>query len=137
VQTTQIEQGIVSSRVALLLRSAEIQPQFCDLFGFFPNSRRGVAPGRLSRSPPPLAVFSTACRPSTRHLSAMLRWPRSGSLLQPVLLLLVLPSPARVGCAIIYHTATVEGVIRSYPQEYRRSHQNSQLKPAWAGLVLG
>ena len=28
-------------------------------------------------------------------------------------------------------------VIRSYPQEYRRSHQNSQLKPAWAGLVLG
>lgn len=28
-------------------------------------------------------------------------------------------------------------VIRSYPQEYRRSHQNSQLKPVWAGLVLG
>lgn len=28
-------------------------------------------------------------------------------------------------------------VVRSYHQEYRRSHQNSQLKPVWAGLVLG
>ena len=28
-------------------------------------------------------------------------------------------------------------VIRSYHQENRRSHQNSQLKPGWAGLVLG
>jgi hypothetical protein len=28
-------------------------------------------------------------------------------------------------------------VVRSYHQEHRRSHQNSQLKPAWAGLVLG
>jgi hypothetical protein len=28
-------------------------------------------------------------------------------------------------------------VIRSYHQENRRSHQNSQLKPVWAGLVLG
>ncbi len=28
-------------------------------------------------------------------------------------------------------------VVRSYHQDYRRSHQNSQLKPAWAGSVLG
>jgi hypothetical protein len=28
-------------------------------------------------------------------------------------------------------------VVRSYHQENRRSHQNSQLKPVWAGLVLG
>ena len=28
-------------------------------------------------------------------------------------------------------------VVRSYHQDYRRSHQNSQLKPVWAGLVLG
>ena len=32
---------------------------------------------------------------------------------------------------------TIPFVIRSYHQEHRRSHQNSQLKPAWAGLVLG
>ena len=36
-----------------------------------------------------------------------------------------------------YSFAAQLTVIRSYHQEYRRSHQNSQLKPAWAGLVLG
>ena len=32
MHTTYIERGIVSSRVALLLRSAEIKPLFSDLF---------------------------------------------------------------------------------------------------------
>jgi hypothetical protein len=47
LQTTEIERGIVSSRVALLLRSAEIQPKFFDhiKFGFKPNTRRAVARG--------------------------------------------------------------------------------------------
>ena len=31
MHTTQLEEGIVSSRVALLLRSAEIKPFFFDL----------------------------------------------------------------------------------------------------------
>ena len=37
MQTTEIGRGIVSSRVALLLRSAEIQPLSSDLFGFTPK----------------------------------------------------------------------------------------------------
>ena len=37
----------------------------------------------------------------------------------------------------IFIKLTCVCVERSYHQEYRRSHQNSQLKPVWAGLVLG
>jgi hypothetical protein len=37
----------------------------------------------------------------------------------------------------LYCTGSEMVVVRSYHQEYRRSHQNSQLGPVWAGLVLG
>ena len=42
LQTTEIGGGIVSGRVALLLRSAEIQPSSSDLFGRPPNSSLGL-----------------------------------------------------------------------------------------------
>ena len=48
LQTTLLELGIVSGRVALLLRSAEIQP----VFGRF--SMNGI-----SHSPPPCTVVAT------------------------------------------------------------------------------
>ena len=38
LQTTLFELGIVSGRVALLLRSAEIQPVFVDLYDEFNSS---------------------------------------------------------------------------------------------------
>ena len=42
MHTTQLEGGIVSSRVALLLRSAEIKPLFFDLKFSMPSNIEGT-----------------------------------------------------------------------------------------------
>jgi hypothetical protein len=47
------------------------------------------------------------------------------------------PGPIALLQLVIGGVLAARPVVRSYHQEHRRSHQNSQLKPAWAGLVLG
>ena len=61
LQTTWLEHGIVSGRVALLLRSAEIQPAFGRFSDWTPNP---ITPPH-TRSPPPTHPH-TQCRPAAR-----------------------------------------------------------------------
>lgn len=49
LQTTELERGIVSGRVALLLRSAEIQPPFLRFVTLFSSPGARMVQGGLGR----------------------------------------------------------------------------------------
>ena len=107
MQTTWMRRGTVSGRVALLLRSAEIQPPSHDLFDWFlprnPIPLYSFAAGRLQGHPAGMhrRLQVPRCRPACKHTgpSRAFRSPHWQSSALPVPLLACLSGGEKgAGC---------------------------------------
>lgn len=145
--------GIVSGRVALLLRSTEIPPHRPKDFplraitkfsksrkNFRPAGGRGGGPGSGGKERE--RVVEPTLRPTLGRFRTLPALRASAASRRPA----PAGGPSRANYRNFrrseplqykYNVRLLPAVMRSYQGYYTRSHQNSEVKRLWAGIVLG